>query len=150
MLGKAGQAANTVKDLSKLIKPRDKACKNVKPKVIAIGEHTVAQPNTATVQAQANGSPSPSAVPAVTADKKTIINITGMDFEKLTALEQNIKACAIVKSTVKKFNNPQSTIEVTHTGTTEELLNLMFQTCKNNFKKNNLTQQEEGLIALKL
>jgi hypothetical protein len=151
--GKAGETLNTANSIrNTFFKPKDKGCKSVPQKVITIGEHQASQQNS--VAAQAIPKETQPGVSSdntgVTSDKKTIITIIGIDYEKLTALEQNIKACSTVKSTVKKFNTSQSTIEVTHTGTTDELLSLMLQTCKSNLKSSNITKTEDGAVALKL
>jgi len=132
-----------------IFKSRDKSCSAVPQKEIAIGEHAMPQQNItqATPTTTSNATASKA---TATGNNKTVITITGMDYDKLSALEQNIKACAIVKLTLKKFNTTQSTIEVTHTGTTDELLGLMLQTCKSNFKQSNITTTEDGIIALQL
>ena len=100
-------------------------------------------------ETQAAAQKTASSVP-ITTDAKTLITVTNIDFAKLKSLQDNIKACAIVKATAMKYNTTSSTIEVTHSGTTDELLNLMLQTCKDIFDEKKLEGFEDGKINIKL
>ncbi len=151
-LGNTVQAAGEVSKLAKsILGSSDKPCKNIKQKEIAIGQHIALPPNV-TVQSTQNETAttttSSSTATAPTGENKTIITITGMDFVKLTAFEQKIKTCGSVKSTNKKFSGAKSTITVVHTGTTDELLTMMLDHCKDNIKPDNLESSDEGTIVL--
>ncbi|RCH55567.1 hypothetical protein DJ568_06655 [Mucilaginibacter hurinus] len=94
------------------------------------------------------------AVPAAPAlapgQKITVVTVAGADFATLKKLNENIKACGIVADTKMKFSSEASTIDVTHTASTDELLKLMQETSKDVFTEKNLAGLEDGKISLKL
>ncbi|MEO6148991.1 MAG: hypothetical protein ABIN95_02955 [Mucilaginibacter sp.] len=91
------------------------------------------------------------AAPALAPGSKiTVVTVSGADFATLKKLNENIKACGIVQDSKMKFSSTASTIEVTHTSSTDELLKLMQETSKDVFTEKQLEGLEDGKIALKL
>ena len=82
--------------------------------------------------------------------KTTVVIITGTDFPKLKRLTENIQACEGVKEAKMKYSSISSTIEVSHSGTTDKLLKLMEETSKDIFTEKNIDGFEDGRIQLKL
>ncbi|CAN5820184.1 hypothetical protein BH10BAC2_BH10BAC2_27170 [soil metagenome] len=82
--------------------------------------------------------------------QKTEISISGIDFSTLKKLNENVQVCASVISAKMKYNSALSTIEVIHSGTTEDLLKLMEETSKDIFTEKQIESFEEGKISLKL
>lgn len=102
------------------------------------------------VQPPVQPQPSLNNASTVPGTMSTIVSIKGIEYTKLRNLEENIKACAGVQATAKKFNSASSTIEVMHTGSTDALLTLMLQTSEDIFTAANIETSEEGKIMLKL
>lgn len=82
--------------------------------------------------------------------KTTMIKITGIDYTTLKKLYTNVQACEGVIEAKMKFGAEASSIEIKHTGTTEEILNLIQLTSSDIFTDNNITALEEGSVSLKL
>lgn len=80
----------------------------------------------------------------------TVIKVTGIDFSTLKKLYTNIQTCEGVKEAKMKFGADSSSIEIKHTGTTEDLLTLIQLTSKDIFVDENIVALEPGLVALKL
>ena len=89
------------------------------------------------------------AAPAKDSGNKTIITIAGIEFQKLVLLETNIEACEGVTEAKKKFSATTSSIEVSHSNSTEELLALILLTCKDIFNESNIENYEEGKISIR-
>lgn len=81
--------------------------------------------------------------------KTTMLIVAGLDFSKLKTLNENIKACNGVQATTMKYGEPSS-IEITHTGTTEALMKLVSDVSKDIFTEKNITGFEEGRVTVKL
>lgn len=142
-----GAAANSVNQARSLIGglglgKGDKPCKTVAKKEIEIGDHSLAK----TTQQEISKEPKKEDA----LYKTTLVSVKGIDYDKLKTFEESIKACAGVQTTTKKFNTTVSTIEVQHTGSTDELFTLMKKTAKDICVKNNIEAVEEGKIMLKL
>ena len=80
----------------------------------------------------------------------TVVTITGIEYAKLKTLNENIKACSGVQSTVLKYSSEMSTIEVTHLNNTATLLKLMGETSTDIFTEKDIDAVDEGKIGLKL
>lgn len=79
----------------------------------------------------------------------TTITISGVDFGTLKALNENIQKCTGVEATKIKYNATGSTIDVQHTGSSEDLLKLIQKSnSKDLFADKNLEGLEEGKIAV--
>lgn len=86
---------------------------------------------------------------SLSGSKMTILTVTGIDYAKLKSLNENIKACTGVQTTDMKYGNP-STIRITHTGTTEDLMKLIGETSKDIFTDKNIEEFEEGKVTVKI
>nr|WP_121271353.1 hypothetical protein [Pedobacter schmidteae] len=87
----------------------------------------------------------------VKGETSTVISITGIDFSTLKALSENIQKCKGVESAKIKYSAASSTVQVQHTGSSEDLLKLMQKSdVKEVFDDKNLEGLEDGKIALKL
>jgi hypothetical protein len=84
------------------------------------------------------------------ADNSTEITVKGLTFATLNKLNENIQACAGVQSTKMKFSGSKSTIEVTHSGTTANLLKQIEGKSKDVFTDENVSDFKEGKIYIKL
>jgi len=87
--------------------------------------------------------------PALT-EHVTTITVTGIDYTKLKQFQEIIDAYAIVKNSEKKYDASSSVIEVTHTGTTDDLLDLIMESGKNIITPANLQSSNDGKINIKL
>lgn len=81
---------------------------------------------------------------------KTIISISGIEYKNLQTLNENIRNCKGVQSSKMAFDIAGSQIEVTHSGTTEDLMKLVCETSKDIFTDKNIASLGEGKVALKL
>lgn len=84
------------------------------------------------------------------AERITIITVTGIDYSKLKQFQDIIEAYPIVKNAEKKFDTASSVIQVTHTGTTDDLLDLIMESGKNILTPANLQNSGDGKINIKL
>lgn len=81
--------------------------------------------------------------------KMTVLTVEGIDFPKLKALNEAVKACSGVTSTNMKFGTP-SKIEISHTGTTEAIMKLIGEAAKDIYTDKNIESFEEGSVKVKL
>ena len=88
--------------------------------------------------------------PPPTSAKTTVLTITGIDYSKLKTINENVRACAGVESANMKFDVESSTIRVSHAGTTESLMKLVFLTCKDILSEKNIVSFDEGAVRLKV
>lgn len=87
--------------------------------------------------------------PAAPVTGGTTITLNGVDFMTLKAVNENIQKCAGVESTKIKYSAAGSTIDVQHTGSSEELLKLIQKSAaKDTFADKNLEGLEDGKIAV--
>ncbi|WP_157263015.1 hypothetical protein [Pedobacter steynii] len=81
----------------------------------------------------------------------TVITLTGIDFSTLKTLNENIQKCTGVESTKIKYNAAGSTIDVQHSGSSEDLLKLIQKSgSKDILADKNLEGLEDGKIAVNL
>lgn len=138
---------NTLKSLG--LGPKDKACKSIIPRDIQIGEHPVTVPVN-TVSNNVN-----SASPAgtiVNTPNLTIIIISGADYAKLSTIQERLKKCATVSEAKMKFDTNTSSINISHSGSVEELVTLILSACKDIFSNKNVigVDPDERRISLRL
>ena len=82
-------------------------------------------------------------------ETSTTIKISGVDFTKLTSINEKIKASKGVASTKMKFNSEGSTIKVQHSGSTEDLLKAL-QKNSTTFAEKNLLGLDDGEISVEI
>lgn len=95
------------------------------------------------------GSTKETAVKKQAGTSTTMLIVTGLDFTKLKALNENIKVCMGVQTTNMKYGQPSS-IEISHAGTTEDVMKLITEISKDIFTDKNITGFEEGKVSIKL
>ncbi len=87
---------------------------------------------------------------AVSGISTTYVSVAGIDFSTLKKLTENIQACSGVETAKMKYSSSLSSVEVIHTGKTEELFKLMLETSKDIFSEKNVESFEEGKISISL
>lgn len=87
---------------------------------------------------------------AESSDTKTIIKITGVTFEKLKSINDNIKNSKDISGTKMKFSSSNSSITVQHAGTTDDLLKTLQKASPDVFREKNIEGLDEGEISVKI
>lgn len=83
------------------------------------------------------------------AETSTTIKLSGVDFTGLKSINEKVQATKGVGSTKMKFNSSGSTIQVQHSGSTEDLLKAL-QKNSTSFAEKNLSGLDDGEISIKL
>jgi hypothetical protein len=146
--GAAGQAGQTLKQLSgiakdlgadKLFGKKDKPCKDVDKKDIAIGEHVIPSANkTATTE---------KTVALDGTEMQTVISIPGVSNSLLRSVVDTIKTKPGVRSVEKAYNETLSTVTVSHTGTTDSLSDWIEDKLGSKFKLADYSNGKINLVA---
>jgi hypothetical protein len=142
---KADQASGTVNDANSTIDNTTGAVNNAASTVNKVGSifKKKAKPKDSSAVAKVP-------VAAASQNTNTLVGITNISWDKLAQLENEIKTCAGVSATEKKFDQNGSAIKVTFKGTTDALVSLMLQSCKDVFSSSNIVSEGPGFINLKL
>ncbi|EEI91139.1 hypothetical protein HMPREF0765_3165 [Sphingobacterium spiritivorum ATCC 33300] len=87
----------------------------------------------------------------VTGDlNKTTINIVGTDMATLRKLNAAIETCDIVTDAKLKYSSKKSSIEVSHNGSTDELLEAILKKETGIFTDKNIEDLKDGAIQVNL
>lgn len=84
------------------------------------------------------------------AEMQTIIQISGIGLSGLKKLNESIQTCKSVSETSMKYNSTASLITVAHTGSTEDLFDLLSKSSQEVFNDKNIDELEKGTIAVNL
>ncbi len=76
----------------------------------------------------------------------TNIELTNANFSKVRSLEQKLKGMALVKSVDKTFSGDQAAFQISHTGTIDDLLDIILEKMGSQV---DVTGYESNFIALK-
>lgn len=87
---------------------------------------------------------------AETADTKTMLKLTGVNFAALKELNEKLQTAKGVESTKMKFSTAGSTILLQHTGSTEDLLKILQKTNPSLFADKNIDGMDDGEISVKV
>jgi len=74
----------------------------------------------------------------------------GLTFAALSKLNDNVQTCPGVQTSTMKFSSSKSTITVSHSGTTADLLKQIEMRSKDVFTDENVSDFKEGKISIKL
>ncbi|WP_261512907.1 hypothetical protein [Chryseobacterium paludis] len=83
-------------------------------------------------------------------NKITIVKISNIDLANLKKLNEIISTCKGVSDTSMKYNSSLSTITVTHSGSSEKLLESVQPNAKNIFTDKNIESFDDGIIEIKM